>query len=153
YEVEDLIQEGYLCFCKVWDTYKHTFDVLNPSLEQRRNFMALVQVTFLNRIKNMVKHSKYEKAVHYTDDWSSRISPVDEVATLVILLRNAPAEIKDVLEKLVKDFEPVPYRRYKVRPGREYRVRETTRDYWARVLGVPDAKLLVTRYFGEPELH
>lgn len=149
YEIEDLIQEGYLCFCRCWDKYQDMFDVANPSKQQRRHFMSLVQTTFLNHLKNMIKHIKHEQRVNYIGDMQNMTWTIDEVATVLLMLRQAPAEIRDVVEKLVSDFEPGPYRRRKTGPGTRngYRLRETTREYWDRVLGEPNVEAKLASYF------
>jgi DNA-directed RNA polymerase specialized sigma24 family protein len=149
YEIDDLVQEGYLCFCKCWDTYQHLFDVEQPSEKQRRHFMSLVQVSFLNRVSNMNTRRKHENAVFFTSDWESWLGAAEEVTTLLMLLRQAPAEIKDVIDKLTSDFEFPPYQKHKLRKGsiKGFCLRETTREYWQRVLGEPDVENKLHSYF------
>ncbi len=136
YDIDDLIQEGHVCFCKCWNMYQPLFDVAEPNEQQHRHFMALVQSAFRNHLLNMHKRSKHEKRVLYTSDWPSWVEGIaDEVATILVLLQQAPTEIKDMLNTLTSDFEPEP-RRNGAGP-----------EYWDRVLGEPDVVAKLTRYF------
>jgi hypothetical protein len=146
YEIEDLIQEGFICFCNVWDKYRSLFDVEHPTKQQRGHFMALVKSAFLNRLKNMVKPGTYRRAIEYTPQWEKMLGSTGEFATISLLLSQAPAEIKDMLDRLLSDVELGPYRSYKTKCGLP--IRETTREYWTRMLGQPDAVDKLASYFG-----
>jgi len=119
---------------------------------QRRHFMALVQVSFLNHIMTLAaKFSQvHELAVSQlpgAEDivpWDTLVPPEPECASLMTALLNAPEELAAVLRKLTQDGVDggnyVRSRLYqqggRVKRGRRA-VRETTADYWERCLGQP----------------
>src|SRR5690554_2636340 len=53
YDLEDLIQDGYMAYCTCAEHYGHLVRKRKPSAEDRRNFMALVKRTFENHIHDL----------------------------------------------------------------------------------------------------
>lgn len=161
YSVEDLEQDGYLCYSKCWAKYRkevhgkpsNYFDVPNPTKTQRRWFMMLVQRAFYNHIMTLHRRAALtsEDALSQVSDPTDSVAqaferiapPVAEEASLFLALAKAPTELLEVLEKLVLDgCDGGAYLRRRVlnpngKPGKQT-VRETSVQYWERVTGVPD---------------
>jgi hypothetical protein len=169
YSVDDLIQDGYVCYCKCRERYKPEQHILRdhkelgcgPTKQHRRWFMALVQAAFYNHIMTLAARSARtrEDAVSQiaaeSDTFMAafeKLAPaIAEEASVVAALAKVPAELAEVLERLFTDgFEGGEYIRHKVRSTRARRargqVRETTREYWERVLGQPDVPELLAAY-------
>jgi hypothetical protein len=162
YELSDLIQDGFLCYCKCRDKYTRGppepgFQALNtehPTDAQRRHFMNLVQRAYFNHI--MTLSSRFAAASEEPvsqlatgDDevatLESLLPPQSEEASLLMALKQAPAEISDAIRRLINDgLDGGEYLRSRLRErdGRVTRgrraLRETTSAYLARVLGDPD---------------
>lgn len=137
HDLDDLIQEGLLAYAICRQRYRH-------KVENRRHFMALVQVVFMNRITDMANErtagedlpisqiaaqGKELAALEYL------AGGVEGDAELATLLASAPAEVRAFLnlfntpqglEELAK-----PLRRYK--GG----IRETNSERLSKVLGMP----------------
>jgi DNA-directed RNA polymerase specialized sigma24 family protein len=153
YGLEDLVQDGYMCYAKCKARYAGT-------VTEQRHFMALVQTAFHNHIMtlagrhHLVKEStisqltpegKQEAAV-----WDAITPPEGESATFRTLLAQAPAEFKQLISLLVKDGVEA----YKwVKPeGSRKAVRQTTNEYLCGLIGKdPEDEDLVGQlkaYFG-----
>lgn len=165
YDVRDLIQEGYLCFVLVRRRYVgktiekregrcyRRLPEFNPGPGHRRHFMRLLQTTFKNRIHSLArKNDGIEEVLvndlrfstgpsgqsahlineEYDRVWDRIIPPQEEEMSVLALLRGAPAEIKQLLALMVDDVVR-PMRRSRRRGG----LRETTNQYYARLLGLP----------------
>lgn len=162
YELRDLIQDGYVCYLKCRNAYTLTppkpgtqpLNTTTPNKEQRRHFMSLVQTAYRNHIMTLA--SKFaggsEEPTPNTSEGDERgnsleelLPPQQEEASVLLALATAPVEFKDAIERLIQDgFDGTNYARthlYKdgnrVRRSRRS-LRETTAEYWARVLGEPD---------------
>ena len=126
FEIEDLIQEGYLCYYKCRARY-----VGKPGLKKRdgtpcrflpetdpdrqalRHFQSLVCTTFNNALSTLaLKQPKgWEIAISTlaTPDqsseqaWEAVLPPDAEVATAAALLASAPKEIKQLFQILIND--------------------------------------------------
>lgn len=160
YELEDLIQDGYLCYSKCAARYGRLGRKRNPTKENRRNFMALVKRTYENHIHDLAaeRTAQPEKPIsqlHGPDDtaeaWLERHGSIEQaIADLAMVLKTTPKEIGAFLGVLTNDaFEGIAYVRVKRR--RAY-VRETTNEHYCRLLGL-DPKTIdiveeVRQYFG-----
>jgi hypothetical protein len=156
----DLVQDGYLCYCKC----KRYIGVGKlptvPTLPvHRKHMMALVKTTFLRHIKYTIAgQMQWGKEVPVSqlvrdgaedaDPWETLLPKVSEVATLSALLRSAPAELQQLMELLAGDgTEVLGFRRSRLyrqkTPGggtrivrRKKALRETTNQYYCRLLGI-----------------
>jgi hypothetical protein len=170
YELKDLVQDGYVCYCKCRNAYAlqdpkpghPSLNTDNPTREQRRHFMALVKTTYYNHIMTLA--SKFSVVVEEATPATSLpgerggsleelLPPQAEEASLFLALANAPAELKDMVERLVRDgLDGGDYlRTHLCRDGNRIRrmrqaVRETTAEYWERVLGTPDLPQKLAAY-------
>lgn len=154
YELDDLIQDGYICYCKCVRSYPQLAEIKNPDSGQRKWFMALVQTTFHNHIMTLGGKFAIGKEdtvpdVSSVDDrgpsLESLAPPFQEEASILFALKNAPAELRDAVDRLLKDgFEGGAYlRTHLYRDGTRLRrmrrpIRETTSQYFERVTGVAD---------------
>lgn len=137
YDLEDLIQDGFMCYAKCYARYGST-------VTDQKHFMALVQTTFSNHIMTL-----YNKHRHQTEHAISALlgedgseeafldrhsTPEEGPENLGVLLRQAPAEIKQLIALLVGDgAKAVSFA--KKRAGR-FTVRETSNELYCRLLGL-----------------
>jgi hypothetical protein len=169
WDVEDLIQEGYLCYALVKTRYvgarpkrrpdgtlRRSLPPKRPDQIAKRHFMRLFQRTFNNRISTLVRKQSRLKELLLNDlisaerteesAWDQIMQPEDEQATMLTLLRSAPTEIRQLFALMVDDATR-PMRRF----GKRRRpARETTNEYYCRLLGLPrgtDLTGLVQKYF------
>lgn len=162
YELEDLVQDGYLCYYKCWNRYKNLTIKRHPSKEDKRRFMALVQVAFNNFITTLawkcstgVNERVSEMALsQFGSDtapasWDKLLPAQEEEATLAVMLANAPSEVAQLMATLSKDVvayaRGVPFKR--MRKG----LRETTKEHYRRLLNLPEGRDIqssVVAYFG-----
>lgn len=128
YQWEDLIQEGFLCYCKCCIRYKN--------IQQPKHFMALVQRSFINHVNNLAR-TKSRRLLEITEDPGSSLflsNAEPEHIQLTVLVNQMPAEIKHMLTVFVNGKAP-RRKRY-----RNYRRRETNNQYLCKVAGLdPDA--------------
>jgi len=159
YELDDLIQDGYICYVKCRNRYVlgpaiegHSSLVVvgdKPTRDQCRHFMSLVQTAFQNHIMTLAA-----SAARTTEDLVSPLpgdagptvldQPVAEEATLRVFLSQLPSELREALQAVITDgADTGVYLRSRIRQdGGRVRlmrraVRETTSQYWARCLGQP----------------
>jgi hypothetical protein len=161
-DVSDLIQDGYLCFAKCRARYVDKLKVLpatDPTPDDKRQMMAMVRTAF-------DRHVKFVLTQHIKDGWEVPVSqlaragapesadPWDALApaqlgdaSVVDLLRSLPAEIQQLMVALMGDVA-VGYsyleRRKTAKGGtrvvrRKSGVRETTNQYYCRLIGVDPA--------------
>jgi hypothetical protein len=160
-DLADLVQDGYLCFAKCARAYPELSLVTTPSKDQRRQFQALVKTAFANHVSTLaVKHKGVSvRAVSQisvdpasaTDAvWDKIAPPQQEEATLLTLLASAPAEIAQLAQLLAADGLDVL--RFKRTRTRRRALRETTNEYFCRLLGLDpahhDLRAKVKAYFG-----
>lgn len=155
YSVEDLIQDGYLCYAKCVVAYPNLSSRANPSPDDRRMFMALVIAAYRNYITDLTSHRMHERAVSQLageneDDnavWERLLPPSMECGTFAVLLAQAPAELKSLFRLLMDDTcAGVEYLKTRARTkmvnGRQRRVLgkvskyETTNEHYCRLLGL-----------------
>lgn len=163
YSLEDLEQDGYLCYAKCLryigtdhGRHKNIFSSDNPTPMERRWFMTLVQRAYYNHIMTLAaKAAKAPKetAMSQTveegsNTWESLMPPVLPDAQLLHALSQLPAELSDVLVKLFQDgVDSGVYLRKRITGSKSRRtIRETTEEYWTRVLGQPDVPQKLADY-------
>lgn len=167
YDVDDLIQDGYICYIKCRDRYTFSPPMIpgyqdlrvrygrEPNKTQRQHFMSLVQRSFRNHIHTL--SCKYPTKVEQPLSDMVREEAPDEPVTMEELVPvvpeemsalfaviNAPTEIGEAIVKLVNDgVDGTNYIRSRLREknGRLKRgriaVRETTEEHNTRILGDP----------------
>lgn len=131
YEVEDLIQDGFLCYCICNRQY--------GQVVEQAHFMSLFKRTFINHIHDLADTRKrtpektltlIEGSDKEVDTELQRLAPaVQEEATFALLMKQLPAEFKLMIDRLLS-AEPPPLLSYV--SGQ----RETTSQYLARLAGV-----------------
>jgi len=152
---DDLIQEGYFCFFKCKSKYVgieglrkkdgtpcRFLPVKDPDQQSRKHFQSLVMRTFGNRISDLalkqprgweVPISTVAKVDETIEQAWEDILPADnEVATVGALLANAPNEIKQLFDLLIRDAVQ-GYRRF---GKHRHAPRETTNQLFCRYLGL-----------------
>lgn len=124
--LDDLIQEGYLCYYKCRARYVgkppetkkngtcRYLPETDPDGPARRHFMSLVQRAFSNRISDMRKKQSALVEVpacqligaDQTEEqmWETVIPADYEVASASMLLASAPTEIKQLFKLLIDDM-------------------------------------------------
>jgi hypothetical protein len=171
YDVEDLVQDGKMCYAKCYNAYvgkegrfnrnglgkECTFlPVQNPDKFAKRSFQSLVKSAFINHITDLAKRRMAvdEHAVSSLegddDDgniFDRKLPAQSELGTLASLLTQAPWELKQLVSVLLSGSGV--FERHQV--GRR-KLRETTNEYYCRLLGVsPKERDLVEElkeYFG-----
>lgn len=154
YDLDDLIQDGMVCYYRCYRRYRFLTVRRHPSQNDKRHFQSLVGRAFENHIISLAwKRSRLPEVTaasitgledETSSVWENLCPPQDEEATLSILLRQAPKEIKMLLDLLVNDAADGFWRV----PGRKWvqRRRETTNEHFCRRLGLDPSKLdLVTK--------
>ena len=167
-DIEDLIQDGYVCFAKCRNRYvgTHTkgrtyLPPKNPTKDHLRHFQSLVKTTFSNHISTLAaKHKGVNvlavsqvKKVETTADsvvWDKFLPQQAEQASLYSLVKNAPEEIKQLVTLLVSDgLDLLKFERKRV--GRRA-IRETNNEFYCRLLHLDPAKTdmvgQLREYFG-----
>lgn len=153
YSLEDLIQDGYLCFYKCHARYKFLTVKNHPLTEDKRRFMALAKAAYNNHITNLSNRRTATPEVALSqllpegtmaEDHLNALLPVQpEEATLQVLLAAAPKELRELFDLLVQDgvtvvdFARSRLRRHgdRVQRGRRA-LRETTNEHYCRRLGL-----------------
>lgn len=169
YDLADLTQEGYMCYYKCRARYVGKEGLVKrdgtpcrvmpeiPDKEARRHFQSLVKTAFSNHLSTLaLKQPKgWELAISSIakpeqtaeQAWDTILPAEGEVATVGILLKSAPNEIKQLFQLLVNDaIDLSGYRRFgKKRTAH----RETTNQRFCRLLNLaPDYDLV-----GQVEQH
>lgn len=151
YSEADLVQDGYVYYCKCRDAYTLAtpdagFQDLNtdaPSKAQRKHFMVLVQRSLTNHLMTLsVKYAINREApvdCSVVEDSAQLLEglapPQPEETSLLMALAAAPAEIGSAIGLLIQDGEEV-FRRTKLRK---------TLDITRHPTGGVTASLRVTR--------
>lgn len=135
YELDDLIQEGYICYCNC--NLKYGNDLTAS------HFMALVKVSYIRHIHDLANsrtRNSAELMVSIDSPIFSRAEPED--ATFFTLLRQLPSELQELLSILLNDAKDIPM----LRDGRE---RETTNAYLCRLIGIDPEHVNLQAVFKE----
>lgn len=171
YSVDDLIQDGYICYCKCRDRYtlalpeagerpdgyKHqNLFTDNPTPVQRKHFMALVQRAFFNHIYTLSTRYPATReqplaALSTEGDepltMEELLPPQPEETSVLIALLQAPTEISEAIIKLVNDgIDGGNYLRSRLR-DRNGRVQIVSRRALRETTGQR-----MTRVLGDPDL-
>lgn len=164
----DLIQDGYLCYCKCRVRYVDQLGVLpaeNPTKEQRRWMMSLVMTTFERYLKYTIAgkmRGAYEIPVSQlvrdgadgpTDPWEGLSPRFSGEAELSLLLHSLPKELQELVVLLAGDGAEVlgfcrdrlqrrwlPSGRVRITRRGRRPLRETTNQYYCRLLGLDPTK-------------
>lgn len=151
YELDDLIQDGYLCYAKCHSRYRHLTIKRHPLKDDRRRFMALVQIAFINHITTLswkrtrldpvplsaITQSETGQAVSL----EALLPSAPEEASVAVLLASAPAEIKQLFQVLVDEALSLgDMLRQKGSRRRDIR-RETSNEYFCRLVGLDPQKV------------
>jgi hypothetical protein len=168
--VEDLVQEGYICYCKCRDRYTLGAPDLGhqdlctdtPNSAQRKHFMSLVQRSFYNRVYTLAMRYPATREQPLTMCSNERGEPLsiedslppqpEEISVLIAVL-HAPTEISEAIVKLVNDgVDGSKYLRSRLRTnngrvtlGRRA-LRETTQQHLVRILGDDELPQKVLAY-------
>jgi hypothetical protein len=103
YDLADLVQDGYLCYAKCRSKYFQNKDNLTED-ERRRWFMSLVQTTFINHITDLAwKRTRTLERSFAKLDIDGIDTPVEVGMDLMVALKQAPKEIKELLHILISD--------------------------------------------------
>jgi hypothetical protein len=141
----DLISEGFACYQKCVDRYARLQRKRRPTKEDRKNFMALVKITFTRRITDLAYErsrmpdryviSQITAPDQSFSDWLDRNSPAELAAVDIgLMIEQAPSELRHLLVTLSSDVgEAAAF--VKVKCGRYYR-RETSNQRLCRLLGL-----------------
>lgn len=140
YEFDDLVMDGYLCYAKCVKAYEHTPVDYGTKAEQ---LMAATRVAFMNHIFTLArKHSLKEipasalirEGEPDVDVLEQIAPPEEESATILTVLANAPAELKELIQLLLNDATGFARKQVSRR-----KLRETTNEYWCRLMGLDPA--------------
>lgn len=170
YSVEDLVQEGYVCFYKCYQhyvgkllrgvdgDYHRYLPMGGPTSDNQKHFVSLVKVAFLNKITSLErKFPPVETPISalgtVEESVESKLERLMQAADLVqaesldaaLMLARAPAEIKKLFDLLVKDGLELSGRQ-RLKGSR----RETTDEKLSRMLGLDGTlpiRKMVSDYF------
>lgn len=128
YELEDLIQEGFMVFCRVLDKYRYT-------VKSQAHLMRLFQISVVNHFNDLSNQRTRDPVQVPVDDLatSAGIDQIeiwdryaqDEGHLLVALIAHAPAPVKQLLTAL--DQADIKQLREGYR--RDDGIRETTNEH------------------------
>lgn len=163
--VNDLIQDGFMCYEKCVKRYERLTRNLNPRKHHRRNFMALVKITFTNHIHDLssTRTEQRERPISSVqgeedtfESWMDRNGQAEEsTAELGILLKQAPLQIQEFLIALKHDAALGPTRGYedgKRTAAQKAMDLETPNQYACRLANLDpkqvDMVKVLRQYFG-----
>jgi DNA-directed RNA polymerase specialized sigma24 family protein len=130
YDLDDLIQDGYICYLKCHEKY--------PAELNRRNFMALVQRTFQNHINKLaITKSRQLDApldslslAESVEDHLDALSlPDHEEQMFNVLVSELPEKFRELVRILMKDHELAMSRPQSTGP-------ETRNAWLCRIAGI-----------------
>ena len=149
FDLEDLVQEGYICYCRCLEKYGHEIE--------QRHLMALVKRTFANRVNDLSSVGSKNKSVRSTalsdlarDDGEVSVEEIagvePEEATFRVLLSQLPRELKELVQTLLSDAKGLEFER---------QPREPMNAWLCRLAGLPsrryDVEGTLRRHFGLEE--
>lgn len=136
YSLDDLIQEGYVCYCKCNLRYRH--------VREQKHFMALVKRTFANHIHDLASERTAKPPETLAEPDSPSLIQVEySDAMIYTLLTQLPAELKRLVKILLEDSRNIPMLRS------EDGTRETRNEYLCRLLGIDPALVNIEDVFRE----
>ncbi len=156
YEFQDLIQEAWIIFDRTRDHYPH---VNNPA-----QFFSLFRTTFINHIHDLAINSMTERDLvvdvsdedlSFEDILSNIVGDSPNAGFANVLFSQAPQELKLLLHSMLDDAKRGLFRQKMKRldPGHRLSERETTNEYWCRIVGLDATKVdlvdMLNEHFGE----
>lgn len=134
YDLDDLIQEGLLLYCKLNIRYAH---VTEPA-----HFMALLKISFITHIHSLsvVATNTPDRVItafdrsqyaDVDDVLESAMTPEPETATVCLLVKQLPKELAQLLTTLLNDGRNLPIQKFA--DG----TRETQNEYLTRIGNFP----------------
>lgn len=128
YDLDDLIQDGFVTFCRC--DYKY------PRANQKQ-IMALVQVSFINHIHNLANKRTdcLEQLLQSDALLESLAPPQPEESTFETLLGELPQALRQMINRILTEGKPIPYL-----PS-EGRRRETRNEYLSRLAGLDPSSI------------
>lgn len=133
YELEDLIQDGYVCYCKCNERYGHVRD--------QAHFMALVKTTFFRHIIDLSNNrtESIEITLVEPEALATLAPSTPSEGEFACLLRQLPSELAELLRALMDDAKSIPYLREtdaRTPDGRFRKCERESRNEWlCRLIG------------------
>src|ERR1043166_3474936 len=107
YDLDDLVQDGYMVYCKCLKNFKKGD---NPENEEPARFMAYFKFAFMNHLRDLANsrtrtldNSFSDVSTERDEEVAALEIPFHEEASLHMALVQAPKEIVEVLSVLVQD--------------------------------------------------
>ncbi len=156
HEFEDLIQEAWIIFDKVRDNYPH--------VNNAPQFFCLFRTAFTNHIHDLAINSTSERNLvvdiseedlSYEDILANIMGDCPNAGFANVLFKQAPRELKLLLRSMFDDAKRDLFLQKMKRrdPGHRLSERETTNQYWCRIVGLDPNKVdlvdLLHEHFGE----
>lgn len=133
YDLEDLIQDGYVCYARCNQRYGHVRD--------QAHFMALVKTTYLHHITDLANsRTQISDTAVDTQVLHSLMPASPPEGEFSAMLHSLPKELKQLLTALVNDAKSVPY----LQQGRD---RETNNEFLCRLIGADPSKINLEAMF------
>ncbi len=125
-DLDDLLQEGHVCYCLIRQKY--------PSAVDAPHIMRLFQVTYSNHLQDMIRHERHRKE-NFVVDNDSLYNTRQECpfAELALAISSLPKKASQAIALMIStDILNTPMRRHK--SGH----RETLNERLCRKLGLDD---------------
>lgn len=131
YDLEDLIQDGYVCYAKCNQRYGHVRD--------QAHFMALVKTTYIHHITDLANNrtntpealvdTSHTHTFEANDILSRLAGGVPPEAEFTAMLHSLPKELKSLMTALLNDVKQQTYLR-----GADGTL-ETNNEFFCRLIG------------------
>src|ERR1700693_1276040 len=109
YDLDDLIQEGYLVYCKCLKRFEEADHL--PENEKRKRFMAYFKSAYENHLRDLAQEKTPEMSfAALTSDTEQEVQsvfdiPQPEEVSLYMALLQAPTEVLEVFQALIQDAQ------------------------------------------------
>lgn len=114
YELDDLIQDGFMCYQKCAVKYARLLRKRKPQKSDRRNFMALVKVSYERHIHDLANKRRKQKEVaissllpkdkeYSLDVVFERLGGTTEQTDFLLRLNELPPKVRNVLVEALQD--------------------------------------------------
>lgn len=144
-DLDDLIQEGYLCYAKCRAKYRKLSAKNHPLQGDRKWMMSLVKTTFIRHIyfnlagKMMHGHERamsqlVSEDMTIEDAWDRVLPPQPDEMTAILRFTSLPSELKDLISILANDTKD--QLRMLRRGPTKRSSRETSNEFYCRLLGL-----------------
>lgn len=140
YDLEDLIQDGYLCYAKVRHAYRKK---IRAGEIRQAHFTALFKTTFHRHIIDLSNDKRESKEVCVSQiaspdsdgstELETLLGSVEGEQTAMVLLRSMPTELRQLWRFLRSQDGRDKLRQPRRKEGG---VRETTNEHLCRLLGM-----------------